>query len=242
MNDPYILLWLEAPLQSWGFDSRFGRRDTLSFPTKSGVLGLICCALGAGGPQKRLLKEFADLDMQVLAFAHQGENGKAASIPPRLIDFQMVGSGYNETDPWQTLMIPKTQDGKKAVGGGTKLTYRYYIQDMAFAVALQVPEQRLEELEYRLKHPVWDIYLGRKCCVPTEIVFQGTFNSPEKAFDKANEIGLSKNRTASFKVLQGEYEYGESMILNDVPVSFGEFKEYRDRIVTIQPMEMEVNG
>ena len=34
-----LLLWLEAPLQSWGVDSRFGRRDTLPFPSRSGVLG-----------------------------------------------------------------------------------------------------------------------------------------------------------------------------------------------------------
>ena len=51
MSNSYILLWLEAPLQSWGFDSKFGRRDTLTFPTKSGVLGLVCSALGAGGEQ-----------------------------------------------------------------------------------------------------------------------------------------------------------------------------------------------
>ncbi len=36
-----LLLWLEAPLQSWGADSRFGRRATLPFPTRSGVLGLV---------------------------------------------------------------------------------------------------------------------------------------------------------------------------------------------------------
>ncbi|HBZ0090419.1 TPA: type I-E CRISPR-associated protein Cas5/CasD, partial [Klebsiella pneumoniae] len=46
----YMLLWLEGPLQSWGGDSKFGVRDTLNFPTRSGILGLICCARGAAGP------------------------------------------------------------------------------------------------------------------------------------------------------------------------------------------------
>ena len=41
MANPYLLLWLEAPLQAWGHDSKFGRRDSLDFPTKSGVLGLL---------------------------------------------------------------------------------------------------------------------------------------------------------------------------------------------------------
>ncbi|HAT2417083.1 type I-E CRISPR-associated protein Cas5/CasD [Aeromonas hydrophila] len=51
MNQPYLLLWLEGPLQSWGHDSRFGRRETLNFPTKSWVLGMVCPALGIGGPR-----------------------------------------------------------------------------------------------------------------------------------------------------------------------------------------------
>ena len=49
---PFLLLWLEAPLQSWGVDSKFGRRDSIHFPTKSGVTGLLLCALGASGEQR----------------------------------------------------------------------------------------------------------------------------------------------------------------------------------------------
>lgn len=51
MSQPYLLLWLEGPLQSWGHDSRFGRRETLHFPTKSGVLGMVCAALGLVAPR-----------------------------------------------------------------------------------------------------------------------------------------------------------------------------------------------
>lgn len=41
-----LLLRLAAPLQSWGASSRFGRRETRTEPTKSGVLGLIAAAQG----------------------------------------------------------------------------------------------------------------------------------------------------------------------------------------------------
>lgn len=41
-----LLLRLAAPLQSWGGASKFERRDTLRLPTKSGVVGLLACALG----------------------------------------------------------------------------------------------------------------------------------------------------------------------------------------------------
>lgn len=41
-----LLLRLAGPMQSWGIDSRFTRRETLRHPTKSGVLGLLAAAKG----------------------------------------------------------------------------------------------------------------------------------------------------------------------------------------------------
>lgn len=238
MSEPYLLLWLEAPLQSWGYDSKFGRRDSLDFPTKSGVLGLLCCALGASGKQTEWLAQWADRDMVVEAYVRQGKEGQPVVREPLLRDFHMVGSGYDDQDPWQSLLIPKTSDGKKSVGGGAKMTYRYYLQDMAYAVALQGSPTELETLAEALKNPVWDLYLGRKNCVPTEFIDQGIYPSLEAALNRAKEIATSedKNRTSVFKVLQGEHE-GEVITLNDVPLQFGEHKLYRDRRITVIPRE-----
>lgn len=236
MNDPYMLLWLEAPLQSWGHDSKFGRRDSLDFPTKSGVYGLLCCALGTGGKQVDLLARWAVRDMQVQAFVLTDKKGKPLPQQPLMRDFQMVGSGYDNSDPWKSLLIPKTAEGKKAVGGGTKMTYRYYLQDMAFAVALQGPIEELSELEEALQNPVWDLYLGRKNCVPSEFIAQGIHVDAEQAFGKAGQLAISKGRLAVFKVLQGEHN-GEVLTLNDVPLQFGKYKLYRDRRVTVLPLD-----
>jgi CRISPR system Cascade subunit CasD len=41
-----LLFRLCAPIQSWGTQSRFLARDTGLEPSKSGVIGLICAALG----------------------------------------------------------------------------------------------------------------------------------------------------------------------------------------------------
>ena len=41
-----LLLRLAAPLQAWGIDSKFDVRRTGREPSKSGVIGLICAALG----------------------------------------------------------------------------------------------------------------------------------------------------------------------------------------------------
>lgn len=233
MNNPYLLLWLEAPLQAWGHDSKFGRRDSLDFPTKSGVLGLLCCARGAGGEERDWLAAWATLDMQVVAYVPRDGKGQPLPRQPLLRDFHMVGSGYDDKDPWETLLIPKTSEGKKAVGGGTKMTYRYYLQDMAYAVALQAPEELADAAVSALQAPVWDLYLGRKSCVPSEIIFQGLHASAKEALAAAQQLADAKGRSPALRVLQGEHD-GEVLTLNDVPVHFGPRKRYRDRRVSVQ--------
>jgi CRISPR system Cascade subunit CasD len=228
----YLLLWLQAPLQSWGRDSKFGRRDTLNFPTRSGVMGLLCCALGAVGEQRELLAEFAPLKQTVISFV-RCKNEQKIAREPLLRDFHMIGSGYDDKDPWQTLLIPKTADGKKAVGGGTKITYRYYLQDAYFAVVLEVPSDKADTLAQALQTPVWDLCLGRKSCVPTDFVYRGVFDNVADAVIKAEEIAKDKNLLKDFEVLDGEHDGNEVLTLNDVPVCFGERKQYRDRRVTV---------
>lgn len=234
--NPYLLLWLEAPLQAWGHDSRFGRRDSLDFPTKSGVLGLICCARGASGEERDWLAAWADVDMQVEAFVPSDHKGRQLPRQPLLRDFHMVGSGYDDADPWQNLLIPKTSEGKKAVGGGTKMTYRYYLQDMAYAVVIEAPTGLVDEAVAALKAPVWDVYLGRKNCVPTELIFQGVHDDAEAASAAGRQLAKTKARCLALRVLQGEGE-GEVLTLNDVPLQFGANKRYRDRRVTVQQPE-----
>ena len=239
MSNPYILLWLEAPLQSWGADSKFGRRDTLAYPTKSGVLGLVCSALGAGGEQQELLAEFSTLSQTAISFARSKlkDDGMIKNDrEPLLRDFHMVGSGYDDKDPWASLLIPKTSDGKKAVGGGSKMTYRYYLQDAAFAVVLEVPADKAESIAEALQNPVWDIYLGRKNCVPTDFIYRGIFDNETVALEKAISIATEKQRIEDFRVLHGVPDadvVDEVFTLNDVPIQFGEDKRYRDRQVSL---------
>ncbi len=236
MATRYLLLWLQAPLQSWGHDSKFGRRDTINFPTKSGVLGLLCCALGAGGEQCELLAEFAPLKQTVISFVRTRkiaeEKRVKANREPLLRDFHMVGSGYDDKDPWQTLLIPKTSEGKKAVGGGTKITYRYYLQDAYFAVLLQVPASRTVAIAEALQNPVWDVFLGRKNCVPTDFIYRGLYDDEASALQQALAIAQDRGLMEDFRVCDGEHE-GEVLTLMDVPIQFGERKRYQDRRVTV---------
>ncbi len=236
MGTKTILLWLEAPLQSWGCDSKFNRRDSLDFPTKSGVLGIVLCAMGASGEQRELLARFASLKQMAISFGYASKGAKP-SLQPLLRDFQMIGSGYNDKDEWEKNFIPKTKEGKPAVGGGTKLTYRFYLQNATFAVLLETPEDLAESVAEALKNPVYPIYLGRRCCVPTDFVFQGIFDDFEKAENAAMEKAQQKSNEQSsfeelFRVCDGDFAEGDAFTLNDIPIQFGERKLYRERRVT----------
>lgn len=246
METKTILLWLEAPLQSWGFDSKFNRRDTLEFPTKSGVLGLVLCAMGASGEQKELLARFASLKQTVISFRYVDGKGNAEEKQPLLHDFQMIGSGYDEKDEWQKNLIPKTSEGKPPVGGGTKLTHRYYLQNAIFAVMLETPCDLVDNVSESLKNPAFPIYLGRRCCVPTDYVFQGIFDNEKEAeysaMKKATAKGESRDSLEKypkgwklkeeFRVIDGDSAEGDAFTLNDVPIKFGTQKLYKDRRVT----------
>ena len=238
MATKYLLLWLEAPLQSWGADSKFGRRDTLPFPTKSGISGLLLCALGATGEQTELLKRLSNLNQTVVSFVKiqkDDSNDKMKTErEPLLMDFHMVGSGFDENDPWQKLLIPKKMDGTPAVGGGTKMTYRYYLQDAKFAVVIEVPGDLADNFAAKLQNPVYDIYLGRKNCVPTDFVYRGEFETEGESLLAAGQIAALKNLCEDFRVIDGEHD-GDIMTLNDVPLQFGQIKKYRDRRVTVVP-------
>lgn len=234
MKTKFLLLWFESPLQSWGADSKFGRRDTLPFPTKSGVAGILLCALGASGEQRELLGKISDLKQTVVSYARATGKFMKVDREPFLRDFHMVGSGYDDKNKWITMHIPKRSDGGKAVGGGTKLTYRYYLQDAKFAVAVEVPEDLSKSFADALQDPVYDVYLGRKNCVPTDFIYRGIFDDEITALEHADVLAKEKNNLIEdFRVIDGEKDDGDPMVLNDVPLQFGEIKRYRDRLVTV---------
>ena len=41
-----LVLRLEGPLQSWGENAKWDFRDSSTMPTKSGIVGLLGCAMG----------------------------------------------------------------------------------------------------------------------------------------------------------------------------------------------------
>ncbi len=223
-----LLLWFEGPMQSWGSSSRFGRRESEAFPTKSGVLGMIAAALGKTGEQVEWLKSVSSYPMNVTIFSRTGQK------PEVIRDFHTVGNGYNVDDSWENLMIPKTTDGKSPNGSGSKLTYRFYLQDACYAVVFQLPLTQAEIIASALQNPTWGCSLGRKSCVPTEWIFQGIYESEELIQKYIEELALSKNKQPFAEIREGEFaELGDVFALDDIPLNFGPYKRYRSRAVTI---------
>lgn len=229
MVKKYLLLWLESPLQSWGEGSKFYRRNTLDFPTRAGVLGLILSGMGATGKQEHFLKNFLNLKQTVYSYK---KKDLIDLYIPKLEDFQMVGSGYNKNDKWENLLIPKTSLGRASSGGGSKLIYKYYLQSSYFGVVMEIPSELEVSIERGLTKPFFNLYLGRKCCVPTDFIFNGIYQSPELAFKQCEKIANRKDLLMDFKVLDGVYE-GRVKVLKDVPICFGLTKKYLERQVTI---------
>jgi CRISPR system Cascade subunit CasD len=160
-----VLLRLEGPLQAWGVTSRFVVRDTADVPTKSGVIGLICAALGLRrGDANGRLKELTGLRM-----------GVRIDRPGELFaDFHTAGAGIG-------MMAAK---GEIKFIPGTKvyepvLMRKEYLADAAFLVALQGDPGTVKAVADALQNPVWPPFLGRKSCPPSAPVFAkpvGTFD------------------------------------------------------------------
>lgn len=141
-----LLIRLAGPMQSWGTQSRFTIRDTGIEPSKSGVIGLICAALGRSRSDS--VEDLARLCMGVRI----DQEGK-------------IASDYHTT-----------QDVIKAGGDKPKLgeavvSTRYYLSDADFLVGLASEDlDLLKEIDSALANPHWPLFLGRKAFPPAKPV------------------------------------------------------------------------
>jgi len=206
----HLALLLDAPLQSWGYQSKFDRRTTLSFPTRSGVIGMICAAMGIDRGDSDALAKFADLQMTVYTLR----------IGNRLTDFHTVGGGWDKRR--QSQNIVRTADGKT---GNTVVTRREYLENSRFGVLLSGPTARLDAIAAALQNPRWGIWLGRKACIPASPVFQGLFDSAEAALEhlRATVAAIAGTDSPPTRVVSEVAEFADgSDTLMDRPLSFAE--------------------
>ena len=151
----YLVLTLEAPLQSWGVRARWTVRDTAGEPTKSGIVGLLAACLGWGLEQ----------DVRIAELARNLALGVRVDRPGQtLVDYHTVGGGRPPTGVMSAAgKVKRTESTKEPE---TVVSERHYLADAAFTVVLGAPADWLERIERALVDPVWPPYLGRKSCPP----------------------------------------------------------------------------
>ncbi len=153
-SDVFLALLLDGPLQSWGHASRFDRRTTALFPTRSGVLGLIAAAMGIdkhSPDEEKQLRRLEPLRVSTLTLGRQNQRGE--SLPMRRLEDYHTVTGIRRASG-------KVEDD------ATVQTYRHYLLDARFGVLLEGPVPLLEEIATALRDPKWGIWFGRKSCLP----------------------------------------------------------------------------
>ena len=142
-----LLLQLIGPMQSWGTQSHFTHRDTGLEPSKSGVIGLLCAALGK--PRNE-----ADLANQ--------NKPSLSSLAALRMGVRVDREGLVKRDYHTAKNVMKASGGPPK---DTELSDRFYLADAAFLVGLEGDMGLLQVLHERLRRPVWMLFLGRKSFV-----------------------------------------------------------------------------
>lgn len=165
----YLLIRLEAPLQSWGEVALDPKRPTREFPSRSALAGMLASALGwtySDGARTTALQD-------ALTYAVREDR------PPRMVeDFQTADLG-RDSSGW-------TRWGRERRGGGsaagTHILQKEYLADASLLVALTLDGANapvdLNDLADALQRPARPLFLGRKCCPPASRLLEGRVEAP----------------------------------------------------------------
>ena len=192
-----LLLRLQAPMQAWGVQSLFSSRDTCREPTKSGVIGLLCCALGRH--RNEPFDDLASLKM-----------GTRVDREGRVLkDFQTA----------RNIMYASGKSDANVISD------RFYLCDAIFLVGLESEDSDLLlRLQEALKHPAWLLYLGRRAFPPDKPVWLRDGMRKDENLENAlrnfpflgNEHAYQEIETLRF-ILE---DSAGSMLQQDTPLAF----------------------
>ena len=220
---------LEAEKMSFGYNSNAGTRYTTDFPTKSVLFGMLCCAMGKKGVLTETFGKLRKIKMESFAMSESQVE----------TDFQTIGTGWEDskmgfidknTGKFINIseeMVEHRIDGSKS-STCTSLIDKDYLVNQRFIVLLEIEDDAFaEKIAESLKRPVWQMYVGRKKCVPCGRVFYGIFDSKE------NAMNVIDGMNPLYKFTEEEPdEYIDEMNVRDVPTTeFNKYDTYTHRRV-----------
>jgi len=220
-----LLIKLSAPMQSWGIQSRFTERDTTREPTKSGIVGLLCAALG--WKRDHDLSPFSPENM--------------------LMGVRVEREGNVQRDYHITQNVIKQTEGTTTV-----VSNRYFLSDAEFIVGLESKDiGLLNKLKIALENPIFPLFLGRKAFPPASPLIPTT---DELGFENPTELNLKDALKNAFYIPRSNIKPPEKIRLVleispedpdylskgivriDQPISF-EKREFQQRYVYIDYCE-----
>lgn len=175
-----------AMLQSWrqvGFNSPI--RQTELEPTKSGIAGLLACAFGYPKGDARI----RELENQFELYLNLQESGSLARKADHIkktdeTDSKDEDNRINDIDFFDFSVPDILNDYHTITASGmitaegkpvktSIVTNREYIVGYRYVLYLFAEKPLLNAIKCALENPAWDYYLGSKCCIPSEPVYQG---------------------------------------------------------------------
>ncbi|QEP44489.1 type I-E CRISPR-associated protein Cas5/CasD [Ectothiorhodospiraceae bacterium BW-2] len=211
-----LLLRLVAPMQSWGTTSRFDERDSQLEPSKSGVIGLICAALG-----RERNEEIDDL-----AALKMGVRVDQEGVLMR--DYQTATGVMRATG---------RADLKRTV-----VSPRYYLADAAFLVGLEGDSVLLQTVDSALHSPHWSLSLGRKSFPPSQPIWleqslhEHDLSTALMGYPPIIQIKQSK----TVRLLLEHSEHG--VVRLDQPVAPFSERLFGPRYIATKMVNLEANG
>lgn len=200
-----IMLKLAGPMQSWGTSSRFENRYTDRYPSKSAVVGILAACFGYSRDDSRI-ERLNDLDFAI-RIDQPGE---------LLHDYHIARRFKSNGEITQTYV-----------------TNRYYLQDAIFVVALGSNDVNwITEIEYALKYPYFQPYLGRRSNPVNADFFLGTSDTDvissleELPWQASDWYKRKKNGKVKLSI------YADAHLLPNSPRLMA-----RDRVITFSQRE-----
>ncbi len=235
----YLALQFIGPMQAWGFDSQYNRRNTSLFPTKSAVAGICCAAAGysrGSHQEKDFLDKFIHINMLSVAIPRFRDYGRAGQTKKKQLEVRRIQDYHT---------VQNTMRASGAVNKDCVLTYRQYLNDASFGIVLSGNRSLLEQISTSLKDPAWGLWLGRKSCIPAAPILAGTAHKAGIIFNyqsDALQLILGDASLTDF-VYQSEAESfmdGKDSI-PDIAVSFAaEDRHFSPRRISVhQPIRKE---
>lgn len=214
-------MYLSGPQQSWGCSSKFNERDTERFPTYSGIIGLIACAMGIERDDTESLAKLSELKMSV-RIDQAGELRSDWQVAHKQ---KLVMDKKNKTNSACHKVVSDT---------GSNATYaarRSYLSDAKFVVGLTGENEIVERIASAVRNPKWAPYLGRKAFVPDAPLFMGIAEGEDilaifRAIPlKTSESYARRHRMDTLPLwVDGRIDTGEppiaTYVRKDMPVSF----------------------